>query len=271
MKSKLLRALCVASILFLSSFDLAQSTPPRHPPRPTVVGPAKWNPVPQEISAAYWTLESGWDTTIEMRNNLHYRELAVTPVLRTLTGQEILLASVNIAPENVVALDLRDLANADKNSGAYSGSFGSVAFRFSSLNSSNLFAATIVRRDGQPIDFHFDASPTSFPDYKLAGIEGIWWLPAQSSSAYLIVSNPSKIAVAGSVVLSASSSNRRVPLSLAPGQTARLDLRQVTRLVQYRSNWRPHRRAPDASNGLRHRNRLRRNYRPRRDDETIRA
>jgi hypothetical protein len=164
MKSNLLRALCIASILFLSSFDLGQSTPPQHPPRPTVVGPAKRNPLPQEISAAYWTLEPGWDTTLEMRNNLRYREIVVTPILRTAAGQEIPLAPVTVASENVVSLDLRDLALSDKNSEGYVGYFGSVAFRFSGLNASNLFAATIVRREGQPIDFHFDASPHHFPD-----------------------------------------------------------------------------------------------------------
>jgi hypothetical protein len=191
-----------------------------------VVGPAKWEPLPQEISAAYWTLEPGWNTTLELRNNVRYRELVVTPVLRTPAGQEIALAPVTVASENVVALDLRDLALGDKNSGNYVGSFGSVVFRFSGLNASNLFAAAIVRREGHPIDFHFDAAPTS-AEYKMAGIEGVWWLPAQSSNAYLVLGNPSKQTVAGSVVLSASSSNRRIPLSIEPGRTARLDLRQA--------------------------------------------
>jgi hypothetical protein len=145
------RSIGFTSVLILCSFTLrAQSGPPQHPPRPIVVGPAKWEPLPQEISAAYWTLEPGWNTTLEIRNNVRYRELVITPVLRTSAGQEIALAPVTVAPQNVVALDLRELVLGDKNSGNYVGNFGSVVFRFNGLNASNLFAATIVRRDGQP-------------------------------------------------------------------------------------------------------------------------
>jgi hypothetical protein len=209
------------------NFGGAQTEPPQHPPRPIVVGPAKWKPAPQELSAAYWTLEPGWDTTLEMRNNVRYWELTVTPVLRTAAGQEIALTPVTVAPQNVVAIDLRNVSQRDPNSATYVGSFGSVVFRFNGLNASNVFAATIVRREGQPIDFHFDADQAGSPAYLSGGIEGIWWLPAQTSNASLILSNPSKKTIAGSVLLSASSSNRRLPLSLVPGQTERIDLRQA--------------------------------------------
>lgn len=222
------RAIGFASLLVFCCFNLhAQSGPPQHPPRPTVVGPAKWNPTPQELSAAYWTLESGWDTTLEIRNNVRYRELTVTAVLRTAAGQEIPLTPVTVAPQNVIAIDLRNLSQTDTNNASYVGLFGSVVFRFSGLNASNVFAATIVRREGQPIDFHFDADQAGSPAYQSGGVEGIWWLPAQTSNAFLILSNPSKKTVAGSVLLSASSSNRRIPLNLTPGQMQRIDLRQA--------------------------------------------
>src|ERR1700720_3462742 len=114
-----------ASLLLCSPLVRAQDGPPAHPPRPKILGPAKWNPSPQEISAAYWTLESGWNTDLEMRNNLRSRELTITPVLRTAAGHELSLAPVTVAQQHVVSLDLRNLAQSDPRIFNYAGSFGS--------------------------------------------------------------------------------------------------------------------------------------------------
>jgi len=222
------RAVVVAATLLLcSDFDHAQNGPPAHPPRPKLVGPAQWKPSAQEVSAAYWSLEPGWSTTLEMRNNLVSHELTVTPVLRAGTGQETSLGAVTIAPQHVVSLDLRTVAQGTSGMLDRMGSFGSVAFRFDGLGAPNLLAASMVRREGQPIDFHFDADD-SYANYLSAGIEGIWWLPAASSTDYLILSNPLKKKVTGSLVLSSSSAaSRRLPVSIEPGETKRFDVREL--------------------------------------------
>jgi hypothetical protein len=88
MSHKLPRAIATFFLL-LSSCVFAQSAPPQHPPRPKILGPANWEPTPQEVSAAYWTLESGWNTDLEMRNNLRHRELTITPVLRAADGRKL--------------------------------------------------------------------------------------------------------------------------------------------------------------------------------------
>jgi hypothetical protein len=221
-------AIAAVSFLLLCSSPLcAQNGPPQHPPRPKLAGPAKWEPSPQSVSAAYWTLEPGWNTDLEMRNNLRSRELTITPVLRAATGQELSLAPVTVAAQHVVALDLRKLAQVNPKIINYLGSFGSAVFRFDGLYPDNLFAATIVRREGEPIDFHFDGQNDG-PDYSSAGIEGMWWLPAASSTDYLILSNPLKKTVTGALTLSSAfASHRPVVVSLGPGETKRIDLGEV--------------------------------------------
>jgi hypothetical protein len=93
------RTFFLAAILpFTWVYAEGQASPPAHTPRPKMVGPAKWEPLPQEVSAAYWTLEPGWSTALEMRNNLVYHELTVTPILRASTGEEMPLAAVNYRP-----------------------------------------------------------------------------------------------------------------------------------------------------------------------------
>jgi len=222
------RALVVAASLLLCSLSvLAQNKPPVHPPRPKLVGPAKWNPSAQEISAPYWVLEPGWSTVLEMRNNLVQHGLTVTPVLRTGGGQEVSLPPVTLAPQHVVSLDLRTVEQVTSGMLERMGSFGSVAFRFDGLSAENLFAASLVRREGQPIDFHFDADD-SYANYLSAGIEGVWWLPAASSTDYLILSNPLKKRVTGTLVLSSSSvASRHLPVSIEPDETKRFDVREL--------------------------------------------
>ena len=221
------QAVAASLLLLCSSLVCAQSEPPQHPPRPKVVGPAKWTPAPQEVSVAYWTLEPGWNTNLEMRNNLRSRELTITPVLRAATGQELSLAPVTVAAQHVVALDLRKLAQVDPKILTYLGSFGSAVFRFDGLYPDNLFAASIVRREGEPIDFHFDGQENG-PTYNSGGIEGMWWLPAASSTDYLILSNPLKKTVNGALTLTSSfASHRPIAVSLGPGETKRIDLGEV--------------------------------------------
>jgi len=44
-----------------------------------------------EQHAPYWSSEPGWDTELQLKNNLAAASLTVTPVLRLASGQEIAL------------------------------------------------------------------------------------------------------------------------------------------------------------------------------------
>jgi hypothetical protein len=105
------------------------------------------------------------------------------------------------------------------------GSFGSVVFRFVGTGAANGFAAALVRREGHPIDFHFDAD-----DRGSSAFEGMWWLPAESSTAYLILSNPTSKPVTGKLILSdASGAVHRLSLTVGPRQSMRTNLREALR------------------------------------------
>ena len=74
-----------------------------HPPYP-----AQWNPKAQELFLSYWTVEPGWSTELEIRNNVAWRDLSITPVLRMPAGAEIALEPVTVPPEHVTSIDLRE-------------------------------------------------------------------------------------------------------------------------------------------------------------------
>lgn len=171
----------------------------------------------------------GWNTQLEIRNNLAERQLTVTPVLRTTAGREIALPDVVLASEEVTSLNLRQaVAQVAPELVNRTGSFGSAAVRFAGLNERNVFAATMVYLEGHPIDFHFDGYDAASNDGYFSGIEGIWWLPAGTSTDFLIISNPSRKPVTGTLLLTcASAPNKQINLTLGPLHTARIDIREA--------------------------------------------
>ena len=218
-----------ASLLIITLPAICQTPQPKFPKPGTRVGLAEWKPTQQEVMASYWSLEPGWNTELEIRNNLVERQLTVTPVLRTAAGREIALPDVVLASEEVTSINLQQaLSQAAPELVNRMGSFGSAAVRFGGLNDRNVFAAAMVYREGHPIDFHFDGYDAASNDGYFSGIEGIWWLPAGTSTDYLIVSNPYRKPVTGSLALtSASGLSKQVKLALGPLQTARIDIREA--------------------------------------------
>lgn len=53
-------------------------------------------PTQHEVVAPFWTLEPGWNTQLEISNNLTQGDLEVTPVLRTSDGVDVSLPTLRI-------------------------------------------------------------------------------------------------------------------------------------------------------------------------------
>lgn len=64
-------------------------------------------PTQHELVVPFWTLEPGWDTQIEVRNNLAHGTLAVIPVLRKSDGSEMQAPPVTISSDEIKKLDLQ--------------------------------------------------------------------------------------------------------------------------------------------------------------------
>jgi hypothetical protein len=96
-------------------------------------------PKPQELFASYWTSEPGWDTELQLKNNLASGSLTVTPVLRLSSAQEIALDPVTIAANDSVSVWVNmGLLKHSPDLLSQPGSYGSVAFRFSALDARNV-------------------------------------------------------------------------------------------------------------------------------------
>ena len=178
--------LSLAFFLCIASSVLAQqpSTPPPphgHPTAPPL--PA----VDQQQVVVYWTTETGWNSELQLRNNALSQDLTVTPVLRLADGAETSLTPVTVKPQEVKSIDI-GAAIAAVGAPQLVGTYGSVVLRYSSPSQRVLYAALMVRRIGYPIAFHIDAIGELL-DTQNGSREGIWWLPKDSTSDYLILTN----------------------------------------------------------------------------------
>ncbi len=219
------------SLLFVLVFCFAAysasaqspSTPPPARPHPTPPPP---DPVDQEQFLAYWTSETGWTSELQLRANGLAQDLTVTPVLRLADGAETNLAPVTIKPQEVKSVDL-DAAIAAAAAPQLVGTYGSVALRYLSPSSGNLYAAMMIRRTGHPVAFHIDSLGES-EDFQAGTREGIWWLPKETTSDYLILTNQGKNTVTLDLSLfDANGKQARQKVLLGPAETTRYSIRRL--------------------------------------------
>jgi hypothetical protein len=180
-------------------------------------------PTQHEVVAPFWTLEPGWDTQLEVSNNLTQEDLEVTPVLRTSDGSDLSLPPLRIPHDQARQVDLQTLVP-DLNGRA--NSYGSVLFRYNSVSRGNLFATVLLQRLGHPMSFHFDAFPLD-PDFVSGSRESIWWLPHATADGFLVVTNFSPRTVRAQQVFTEGTKSDIAVLTLGPHQTRRVSVRDA--------------------------------------------
>jgi hypothetical protein len=183
--------------------------------------------VDQEQFIAYWTLEAGWGSELQLRNNMVSGDLTVTPALRSADGVETALAPVTIHPQEIKMVDLESasLASAPQ----YLGTYGSVVLRYHATGNRNLFAMLMIHDRGHSIAFHIDATGED-QDLAPASREGIWWLPNDAATDHLVVTNQSARELQADLSLYDSAGREaKQKLTLPPRATTRLSVRQLVR------------------------------------------
>src|SRR4051812_43759023 len=175
---------------------------------------------------AYWTTETGWKSELQLRNNLAAQELTVTPALRLPDGSETTLSAVIVKPQEVKSVDLETEIAAVR-APQLVGTYGSIALRYQSLSSANLYAAMMIRRTGHPVAFHIDGMAES-EDFQVGGREGVWWLPNDTASDYLILTNQGgKVLPLTLSLFDAVGRENKQKVLLGPREVARYSVRKL--------------------------------------------
>ena len=185
----------------------------------------------------YWTAEGGWHTELQLRNNLSADSLTVTPALRTPDGTETPLQPLTLLPGEVRSVMLNEaLAAVNSNLAGQANAYGSIALRYKSKGSRNLYASAMVHDTGHPIMYHLDGQIES-PGFHAGSREGIWWLPSKSTRDYLIVSNQSGVPLIGTLWLyDAAGKPWKQAVTLGPRQSQRLAIRDLVSRAGFTSD-----------------------------------
>ena len=132
---------------------------------------------------------------------------------------------VTIKSGDVVSLDLYE--SLLKVAPQLAGSWGSLVLRYSAVVHRALYAAVMVEAVGHPIAFHLDAFG-SRPAYDVGSREGICWMPRESVTGYLILTNQSGQTINPNLLLYDSNGRPwQQKLTLSAGETKRLSIRSV--------------------------------------------
>jgi hypothetical protein len=202
-------------VFLLAPLAASQQMPSRPPPAQA----------DQEQIVPYWTTETGWKSELQLRNNKIGSDLTVTPVLRTAYGAETTLSAVTIKPQEVKSIDLD--AAIGTTAPQLVGTYGSLALRYRSPGSRSLYAALMVRNIGHPFAFHIDATGES-QDLQAGSREGVWWLPKDTTSDYLILTNQGKITLPLDLSLyDANGKESKQKVLLGPHETMRYSVRKL--------------------------------------------
>ena len=181
----------------------------------------------QEKFIPYWTTETGWRSELQLRNNLAAGDLTVTPALRTPDGTETALSPVTVKPQEIKIVDLE--AAVVGSAPQYIGTYGSLIMRYHSPSADNLFAMLMIHDVGHSVAFHIDDTGQS-SDPAPGGREGIWWLPNDTATDYLVFANlgstPLQLDLS---VYDSSGREAKQKIVLAAKAVNRLSVRQVIR------------------------------------------
>jgi hypothetical protein len=189
-------------------------------------------------------LRPGWDTELQLRNNLPAEPLTVTPVLRLPSGQEIPLTAVTIPPNASVSVSANE--GLQEHAPGLLGrpdSYGSVTFRFQSHNAMNLYATAVPSMRGMPVAFRIPAHPAWNATDTLRGngpgsLEGIWWQERSGLKDWLVISNSSDRELSGTLSLfEASGKSWSDVLSLVPHQIERMAMSDLLQRAGLSGNY----------------------------------
>jgi hypothetical protein len=191
-----------------------------------------------EQFAPYWTCEPGWNTDLQLRNNLVSGSLTVRPSLRVADGSETALAPVTLQPGEVQSISIIDaLMKVGSPLAGGSNAYGSIVLRYTSRSMKNLYGSVMVHDTGHPIMYHLDAINQA-KRLQRGSREGIWWLPTAGVHDYLVVTNQASHPVHGELYITdASNQHSSIAIDLGGGQTQRLSVRDLVEKAGFSTHY----------------------------------
>jgi hypothetical protein len=181
----------------------------------------------QALWAAYWTIEPGYTSTLEMKNNLVHSPLDLSVSLYFASGEEYPLSPISVGPRQTVVLDVSSIiASLPPAVRARAGTQGTLEVDFNAPTPSALMGSVSVANPaiGTAWNFFLYAQrpdPTPLP------LRGVFWFPNNQSDGFIALQNISGSPVSISPRFEINShSYLTTAITLASGQGLKFELRK---------------------------------------------
>ncbi|MDW8240713.1 MAG: hypothetical protein RMM98_13975, partial [Acidobacteriota bacterium] len=172
----------------------------------------------QMIEGPYWTVQSGFESWL-MVSNTSDEPIQVFPEFFAANGQRVELPALALRQRERQHLNLRQWLSAQK----VTFTWGSLRFRHTGKEFSLAAQVTVTQPEASwSFDFPLDNRDWF---YRSTVLDGLWWLPDESSAAQLILTNTGEQPVTVRPTLLINGQPRALaPLTLQPHQVRQVSL-----------------------------------------------
>jgi hypothetical protein len=180
----------------------------------------------QRLWASYFSVEKGFSSTLEIKNNRIKDRITAHISLYFSNGEESYLEPVDLGPRQTAVIDLnRAMRSLTPSIAARVGNEGSVEVEFEATTPSAVMGGVSVINEGKGIAWNFVLYPTS-PLFPVAPLRGVFWFHNQKTKGFVVAHNGSNSVATARPRFEIS--GKTYPLAarvLQPGQGMKLDLR----------------------------------------------
>ncbi|MGH9817264.1 MAG: hypothetical protein ACRD6I_14420, partial [Candidatus Acidiferrales bacterium] len=218
------RRLLPTALLVLIAIALLTLTP-----TPNLGANESSNSPRHKLWGVYWSVQPGFHSTLEMKNNRMKETVTAHVSLYFESGEEWYLRPVVLSPRQTAVIDVnRAIASLPRAVAARASREGTLEVSFDATNSSAIMASVSVKNPGRGIAWNFFLYPDGYwSQASPTPLESVFWLPDNRTDGFVAIQNVSEATttfiprfhVAGAV-------HEGTARSLLAGQGYKLDLRR---------------------------------------------
>jgi len=143
----------------------------------------------QKLWGIFWTAESGFTSTLEMKNNLAEDPLRVGISLYFANGEEYALDPVQLGPRQTTSIDLnRIIASLPNSVAGRAGKEGTLEVEFEAPTPSALMGSVSVRNEEWGSAWNFFLYPRN-AEATAAALRGVFWFNDKETDGFVALQN----------------------------------------------------------------------------------
>jgi len=184
---------------------------------------------PQTLWGVYWTVQPGFTSTLEMKNNRIGEAVVVRVSLYFASGEKCPLAPVVLGPRQVAVIDLNQVIETlPQPVAARASKEGTMEVAFDAENAAAVMGSVSVRNPERGIAWNFFLWPTGYwPQPSPTPLQSVFWFPNSQTDGFVAIQNVSEgVTTVTPRFHVAGAAYEGTPVAFLAGQGHKLELRR---------------------------------------------